>query len=88
MICNGCFICILQCCVCVQVTKEREKEISDDEAEDEEKEEKKDEDNEEKEVSDSLSVLGQQDSEVNLSLSLPPCSSLPGRTQAGGRERR
>lgn len=35
----------------VQVTKEREKEISDDEAEEEEKEEKKDEDDEEKEVS-------------------------------------
>ena len=35
----------------MQVTKEREKEISDDEAEDEEKEEKKDQDAEDKEVS-------------------------------------
>lgn len=37
------------CCWCMQVTKEREKEISDDEAEDEEKEEKKDDGDEDKE---------------------------------------
>ena len=61
-----------------QVTKEREKEISDDEAEEEEKEEKKEEESEEKKVCACVCVCarGGHDMGAKKNLSVPTQSHL------------